>query len=378
MNIKNHGFSYFLNWVLLGAIAGVVILYSQGHIKFNIPTETAVDNIGDRLQTITYSEAVALAAPAVVYIQAITHIKASGSNGSTLLERFLGLNSPHRQKTKTVASSGSGVILDTAGYILTNYHVIKDADEIILGLYDGQIVNAQMVGKDVETDLAVLKIEVNNLPEIKIADVMKSRIGDIVLAIGYPFTIGQTVTQGIISATGKTRVSSITYENYIQTDAAINPGNSGGALINASGEIVGINSLIYTKTGGFQGIGFAIPIDIAFKVLNQIKEHGYVVRGWLGVEGQEVPKKALKQLNLSVEQGIILTALDRGGPADLAGLKRGDIITHINKKSIATVHDVMNIIAEGQPGEIMEISGLRMRQSFTANVTLGERPMASK
>jgi len=378
MAMKNRSFSYFLNWILLGALAGIIILYSQGHIKFDITDKTtAVDTVNNP-QTISYSEAVELAAPAVVYIQAVTHIKASLSNGTTLLERFLGLNSPHRQKTQTVTSSGSGVILDAEGYILTNYHVIKDADELILGLYDGRILKAQMVGKDVETDLAVLKIEADKLPDIKIADVMRSRIGDIVLAIGYPFTIGQTVTQGIISATGKTRVSSITYENYIQTDAAINPGNSGGALINTSGEIVGINSLIYTKTGGFQGIGFAIPIDIALKVLKQIKEHGYVVRGWLGVEGQEVPPKALKQLDLSVDKGIILTSVDQNGPADIAGLQRGDIITHINKKPMATVHDVMNIIADGRPGEVIEISGLRMRQSFSVDVTLGERPMVSK
>ena len=207
---------------------------------------------------------------------------------------------------------------------------------------------------------------------------MNAKIGDIALAIGYPFTIGQTVTQGIISATGRSRVSSNTYENFLQTDAAINPGNSGGALINSSGEIIGINSLIYTKTGGFQGIGFAIPIDIALKVLNQIKEHGYVVRGWLGVEGQEVNAEILKQLNLTANRGILITSLDQGGPADNAGLKSGDIITHINNKEISTVNDIMNVVADGRPGESIEISGIRKRQSFMTNIILGERPMNSQ
>ena len=293
--MKNRTFIYFLNWVLLGAIFGFAILLFQGHLQLNITSVSPTDVRQNSIQTISYSDAVALAAPSVVYIKALKHVSAPISNGNALIDRFFGLNSPHRPKTETITSSGSGVILDSQGYILTNYHVIEDADEIVIGLYDGKAIRAEMVGKDTGTDLAVLKINAANLPELKIANVMNSRIGDIVLAIGYPFTIGQTVTQGIISATGRSRVSSNTYENFLQTDAAINPGNSGGALINSSGEIVGINSLIYTKTGGFQGIGFAIPIDIALKVLDQIKEHGYVVRGWLGVEGQEVNIEILKQ-----------------------------------------------------------------------------------
>lgn len=374
--MKKRTFSYFLNWIFLGVILGTVILAYQGHIQININNNRHAGN--HKATTLSYSNAVALAAPSVVYIQALTHVTAPTNNGTSLLERFFGKNSPHRPRTETIISSGSGVILDAEGYILTNHHVIKDADEIVIGLYDGQRLNAKMVGQDIETDLAVLKIKADNLPNIIIANVMESKIGDVVLAIGYPYDIGQTVTQGIISATGKTRVSSNAYESLLQTDAAINPGNSGGALINPKGEIIGINSLIYTKTGGFQGIGFAIPIDIALKVLDQIKDHGYVVRGWLGVVGQVVPPKLLKQLNLPTDKGILITALDRGGPAENAGLKPGDIITHINNNAITTVHDIMNIIAESQPGEHIEISGLRMRQSFMATVILGERPLVSQ
>ena len=375
--MKNRTFSYFLNWILCGVILGLAILLFQGHIQLNFIANNSTETNQNKAQTTSYSDAVALAAPTVVYIKALTHVTAPVGNGTTLVDRFFGSKSPHRPKTETITSMGSGVILDTQGYILTNYHVIKDSNEIIVGLYDGQAIRAEMVGKDSDTDLAVLKINASNLPQIKIANVMQSHIGDIVLAIGYPFTIGQTVTQGIISATGRSRVSSNTYENFLQTDAAINPGNSGGALINSSGEIIGINSLIYTKTGGFQGIGFAIPIDIALKVLEQIKKNGYVVRGWLGVEGQEVNKEILRQLNLTVNKGILITALDMDGPAAKAGLKGGDIITHINNDEISTVNDIMNVVADGQPGESIEISGLRKRQSFTTTVILGERPMAT-
>lgn len=374
--MKKRTFSYFLNWIFFGVILGFVILIYQGHIQLN-PINGNRHANHSKTPTLSYSDAVELAAPSVVYIQAVTRITTPIINGTSLLERFFGKNSPHRLRTETVTSSGSGVILDADGYILTNHHVIKDADEIIIGLYDGQRLNAKIVGKDIETDLAVLKIEASNLPNIIIANVMESKIGDIVLAIGYPYDIGQTVTQGIISATGRTRVSSNTYESLLQTDAAINPGNSGGALINPKGEIIGINSLIYTKTGSFQGIGFAIPIDMALKVLEQIKDHGYVVRGWLGIEGQEVNTKILKQINLPVSKGILITSLAIGGPAEKAGLQPGDIITHINNDAITTGHDIMNIIADSQPGEKIEISGLRKRQSFMATVILGERPMVT-
>jgi serine protease DegS len=275
-------------------------------------------------------------------------------------------------------SSGSGVILDSRGYVLTNYHVIADAEAIQVTLKDGRKTIGKMVGNDPDTDLAVLKIDLDNLPQIKIADIKNVHTGDIVLAIGYPYKIGQTVTQGIISATGRTQVSSNTYENFLQTDAAINPGNSGGALINISGEIVGINSLIFTKTGVFQGIGFAIPIDLAKTVLEQITEHGYVVRGWLGVEGVDLSQQILSKIGLPDIKGIMLTGIDDDGPGDKAGLRPGDIITHVNGEQLMSVIDILNKIAVGKPGDTFDIEGLRQRQSFSTKAVLGQRPMMSR
>ena len=243
-------------------------------------------------------------------------------------------------------------------------------------LNDGRSAEARLVGTDPDTDLAVLKIELDNLPEVKIANLKKLNIGDVVLAIGYPFRIGQTVTQGIISATGRNQVSQNTYENFLQTDAAINPGNSGGSLINTRGEIVGINSLIYTETGNFNGIGFAIPIDLASDVMKQITENGYVIRGWLGVEGQNVPLQTLQSIDLQV-QGVLITGVDEGGPGNKAGLKVGDIITHINQIDIKDTADVLDMIAAGRPGDNFRIDGLRERQSFSVDAVLGQRPMRS-
>ena len=213
---------------------------------------------------------------------------------------------------------------------------------------------------------------------LKIANIHQMRVGDVVLAIGDPFSIGQTVTQGIISATGRTRVSQNTYENFIQTDAAINPGNSGGALINTRGELVGINSNIFSSTGSYQGISFSIPIDLAKQVAESIIEHGYVVRGWLGVEGQELTQEVLQRLDLGTRHGILITDVDANGPGDQAGLRRGDIITRINQSRIANTSDVLNMIAAGRPGDEFLIEGIRERQSFMTTAVLGQRPLMSR
>jgi serine protease DegS len=274
-------------------------------------------------------------------------------------------------------SSGSGVILDKRGFVITNHHVIAKAEKILVKLSDGRSAEAELVGTDPDTDLAVLKIELDKLPEIKVARLHDLKIGDVVLAIGYPFRIGQTVTQGIISATGRSQVSQNTYENFLQTDAAINPGNSGGALINTQGEIVGINSLIYTETGNFNGIGFAIPIDLVTDVMNQITENGYVIRGWLGVEGQNVPLQTLQSIGLEI-QGVLITGVDADGPGDKAGLEVGDIITHINHTAIKDTADVLDMIAAGRPGDNFRIDGIRQRQSFSVDAVLGQRPMRSQ
>lgn len=370
-------FSYFLNWAFLGLFFSLIFLLHQGYIELSLsgekpPLTSTPLNDG-------YSQAVELAAPSVISIQVLRlKEKTTPNTSEKLLQDLLGQNSPHITRFRTSITSGSGVILDDQGYIATNHHVVKGAESIQVTLNDGRKTIAQRVGDDPETDLAILKIDIADLPEAHIADIGKLKTGDIALAIGYPFEIGQTVTQGIISATGRTQVSANTYENFLQTDAAINPGNSGGALINTRGEIVGINSLIFTKTGSFNGIGFAIPIDLAIDVLKQIVKHGYVVRGWLGVGGQALTPSIIDKLGLENITGILVTDVDAQGPGDKAGLKPGDIITHINGQAIESAQDILNIVAAGLPGDTYEIAGLRQRQSINLKATLGQRPMMSQ
>jgi len=385
MQNQKHSFVYFLAWLSIGVVLGLAILLYRGNIRLDLDqagtSNAPTENIKPYKHT-GYADAVKKAAPAVVSIRTLvwidTDTETDNNVDSKVLQRFLGKTSPHRPKRQAEASSGSGVIIKSNGYILTNYHVIKQRDEIIVRLNNGKVAEAKLIGSDPETDLAVLKVDQKNLPTLKIADITKIHVGDIVLAIGDPFSIGQTVTQGIISATGRTRVSLNTYENFIQTDAAINPGNSGGALINTEGEIVGINSNIFSSTGNFQGISFAIPIDLAHKVAEQIIKNGYVVRGWLGAEGQELTPQILRSLELNSAHGILVTSVDKNGPGDKAGLERGDIITKINQQDIYTTNDILNLIAAGKPGDVFLIEGLRQRQSFMTRAVLGQRPIMSR
>ncbi len=378
MHKQKHSFVYFLAWLSIGVVSGMAILFYRGDIQLASKPDQS-ENIKQYKHT-GYADAVKKAAPAVVSIRTLVWIDTETDNSinNETLQRFLGKKSPHRPKRQAEASSGSGVIIKSDGYILTNYHVIKQRDEIIVRLNDGKVAEAKLIGSDPETDLAVLKIDLNHLPTLSIADITQVHVGDVVLAIGDPFSIGQTVTQGIISATGRTRVSLNTYENFIQTDAAINPGNSGGALINTEGEIIGINSNIFSSTGNFQGISFAIPIDLAHQVAEQIIKNGYVVRGWLGAEGQELTPQILRSLELNSAHGILVTSIDKDGPGDKAGLKRGDIITKINQQDIYSTNDILNLIADGKPGDVFLIEGLRERQSFMTRAVLGQRPIMSR
>jgi len=388
MQKQKHTFLYFFAWLVIGVFFGLVILLYRGDIRLDFKTaapDSIINPAPDNPSTNAYrgyADAVKKAAPAVVSIQTIIWTEPEAETETLLqeqiIQRFLGKNSPHSPQKQAETSSGSGVIIKSNGYILTNYHVIKQRDEIRVRLNDGRVAKALQIGSDPDTDLAILKIDLENLPTLQIADISQLRVGDIVLAIGDPFAIGQTVTQGIISATGRTRVSQNTYENFIQTDAAINPGNSGGALINTRGEIIGINSNIFSSTGNFQGISFAIPIDLAQQVADEIIQYGYVVRGWLGVEGQELTSQVLRSVELDSMHGILITDVDAGGPGDLAGLKRGDIITRINQKEILSTNDILNMIAAGRPGDEFIIEGIRERQSFMTTAVLGQRPLMSR
>ncbi len=275
--------------------------------------------------------------------------------------------------TQGQASLGSGVIVAVQGYILTNNHVIDGADAIAVMLPDGKVAEARVVGTDPEADLAVLKVTTKDLQPIVFADPSSVQVGDIVLAVGDPFGVGQTVTQGIVSATGRNRLGINTFENFIQTDAAINPGNSGGALVDTSGHLIGINTAIYSRSGGSQGIGFAIPVSLARQVMEQIISTGRVARGWLGVSARDVVNETT-----GAGAGAALVSLLRGGPADKAGLRAGDTVIAINGKAIEDTAALVAETAALSPGTRTQFKVLRGGQSATIAVELGQRPAARK
>ena len=272
-------------------------------------------------------------------------------------------------------SLGSGVIVSPQGYILTNNHVIADADEIEVMLANGKRYEARAIGADPETDIAVLKVDAHDLPSLVIKPLRNLRVGDIVLAIGNPFGVGQTVTQGIISATGRNQLGLNTFEDFIQTDAAINPGSSGGALVDTNGQLVGINTAIFTRSGGSNGIGFAIPATLARDVMKQIIEHGQVIRGWLGVEGTNVPADLVRQYGLTRPRGVMITNVFPGGPADKAGIRPNDILLEIDGQPINGVRNALNTIARRKPGTKLTIRGLRDGEPFSVEAEVSIRPI---
>jgi serine protease DegQ len=269
---------------------------------------------------------------------------------------------------------GSGVLVSTQGYILTNNHVVETADEIEVALADGRKGVARLVGTDPETDLAVIKVEMKDLPAITLAQIDQARVGDVVLAIGNPFGVGQTVTMGIISALGRNHLGINTFENFIQTDAAINPGNSGGALVDAHGNLLGINTAIYSRSGGSLGIGFAIPVTTVKTVLEEIIKTGQVTRGWIGVEPQDITPELAEGFGLGKRSGTIIAGVLKGGPADKAGMRPGDILIAVNGKPIADTTEMLNSIAQLAPGKGATMTVLRKRQETNLEITVGKRP----
>jgi len=269
---------------------------------------------------------------------------------------------------------GSGVIVSEKGYILTNHHVVKSVDQIEIALADGRKVSARVVGTDPDTDLAVLKIELQKLPAITFARGGELRVGDVVLAIGNPFGVGQTVTLGIVSGLGRSHLGITTFEDFIQTDAAINPGNSGGALIDASGNLVGINTAIYSQTGASAGIGYAIPVSIARQVMEQIIQKGSVTRGWIGVGVQALTRELAESFRLARAAGVLISQVERDGPADRAGVKLGDILVAVNNQPVADTTTMLNLIAALQPGEQAKLKLVRNQAETEVAVTVGRRP----
>ncbi|MGV8844619.1 MAG: Do family serine endopeptidase AlgW [Pseudomonas sp.] len=326
---------------------------------------------------VSYADAVSHAAPAVanLYTAKFVNKPSMPLFQDPLFRRFFGDNLPKQRRMES--SLGSAVIMSREGYLLTNNHVTADADQIIVTLKDGREALARVIGSDPETDLAVLKIDLKDLPAITVARSDKIKIGDVALAIGNPFGVGQTVTMGIISATGRNQLGLNTYEDFIQTDAAINPGNSGGALVDAYGNLTGINTAIFSQSGGSQGIGFAIPTKLALDVMKAIIEHGQVIRGWLGIEVQPLTPELAESFGLKDQLGILVAGIYRDGPAQKAGLQPGDLILTIAGKPATDGRSSMNQVAQATPGKKIAIDILRNGKNLSLSAEIGLRPPAS-
>lgn len=279
-----------------------------------------------------------------------------------------------RPRFRVDTSFGSAVTIDPEGFLVTNFHVVGDAAEIRVQFADGRIAEAKVVGEDKETDLALLKVELHDLETIRLGSSGQLRIGDVVLAIGNPYGLSKSVTQGIVSATGRGLLNLNTFENFIQTDAAINAGNSGGALVNSHGELVGINTAVLAQDSGTEGIGFAIPVDLVRGVIEELKLYGRVIRGYMGLVPDDLTNAERMDMGLEGDLGILLVSIYGGGPADLAGLQIGDIILSINGEAIYTQRQALLIVAGTSPGDEVEIVGWRGGQRFNATVIVGERP----
>ncbi|MBW0449771.1 Do family serine endopeptidase [bacterium M00.F.Ca.ET.228.01.1.1] len=336
--------------------------------------------IGSGPATTSYADAAQKAMPAVVNVF-------SSKDGSLppdprakdpLFRYFFGDKNNRKQREQPAANLGSGVIVSSEGYILTNQHVVDGADQIEIALADGRTTNAKVIGIDPETDLAVLKVNMTNLPTITLGRMEQTRVGDVVLAIGNPFGVGQTVTMGIVSALGRNHLGINTFENFIQTDAAINPGNSGGALVDVNGNLLGINTAIYSRSGGSLGIGFAIPVSTARSVLESIITTGSVTRGWIGVEPQDVTPEIAESFGLDQKSGAIVAGVLKNGPADRAGIKPGDILMNVNGQEITDTTRLLNVIAQIKPGTAAKVHLVRKNRELDVDVIIGKRPPPPK
>jgi len=328
-----------------------------------LPAGVAQREVPGAIQS--YAKAVEMAAPAVV------NIKVSNKG-----HRFAGSSILTRDEASRKGLLGSGVIMDSNGHILTSYHIVQHAKKIEVALMDGRKTLATLVGKDPETDLAVLKISLPYLSVIRV-ETVQPKVGDVVLAIGNPFGLGQTVTQGIISAVGRNTVGLNQLENYIQTDAAINPGNSGGALVNTRGALIGINTGIYTKSGYNEGVGFAIPVNVAENVLKQIIASGHVSRGYVGVEVKDLDSHLVRIYATKQKSGVVVTNVLYNSPAKRSGLNVADVIVKVNGKPVKNTRSFYNAIAHTMPGKTLVLLVYRDHRPITLKVTVGKRPAPS-
>lgn len=372
--------TFWLPWVLLVVVIGGFFSIEKQQEPQPVVASDGIKMPEERLEPlvernreggiVSYHEAVKISAPAVVSIFTTTKVdnRLNPLMSDPIFRELFGDGLETAPKNES--NLGSGVIVREDGYILTNNHVIKGAEQIVVALHDGRRVEAKIIGTDADTDLAVIKVDLNKLPVLPFK-LSGNQVGDVVLAIGNPFGVGQTVTQGIISATERSDIGINTYENFIQTDAAINPGNSGGALIDVSGNLIGVNTAIFSRTGGSLGIGFAIPASTSQQVLDSILKHGRVVRGWLGVSLARGEQKSDDLLHKK-ESAIVASVL-ADGPAGKAGLQVGDEIIQINDEKIKSATHLMNYIANQQPESTIQVSVKRQGEILTVPVVVGER-----
>ena len=368
--------AFLLRWTIVGlACAGVVLLIRPGLIAntMTAASSSGAAPPGDSVEPRrSFADAVGRAGPAVVNIYTARVVDASAarpSGANPLLRQHL---PAVRQRVE--GSLGSGVIVDEAGHIITNYHVVQGADEIRVQLADGRIATPAIVGMDPDTDLAVLRVPLKDPPVMPMGRSDELRAGDVVLAIGNPFGLSQTVTQGIVSATGRGRLGVTDFEDFIQTDAAINFGNSGGALINTDGELIGINTAVLAQNLGTDGISFAIPVNMVRGVMDQILAHGRVRRGWLGVQSEEVPRATAVALGIDPPAALRISKVEPNGPAALVGLRPDDLVTHLNGQPIVNGQEALNRVAAMPPGSLLNIQARRGAQQLTFKATLEERP----
>lgn len=370
----------WLPWILLIIVISCFFIWQKEHKPTEVMSADGIALQNEKSDPLieqtrqggisSYHEAVKFASPAVVNIFATSKVDNAQNLllSDPVLRELFGENNPYNQQNQN-NSLGSGVIVREDGYILTNNHVIAGADEIVVALQDGRQAKATIVGTDVDTDLAVIKVDLKDLPVLPFK-LSGNQVGDVVLAIGNPFGVGQTVTQGIISATERQDLGINTYENFVQTDAAINPGNSGGALIDVAGNLVGVNTAIFSRSGGSMGIGFAIPASISKQVLDSILQHGRVVRGWLGVS---LVRHQNNENNPLKPNPAIIADVMPEGPSAQSGLQAGDEIIQINEEKIKSATHLVNYIALQAPGSMVKILVNRGGQEFIAEVKVGER-----
>lgn len=372
--------SFLLKWTLVGLAIAAVLLFvrpmqpgpsaAAAPARQDSPPPPVSFTPREGEVRTSFADAVSRASPAVVNIYTARVVtSAPGAVGSPLLRQ-----NPAHVRQRVEGSLGSGVILDADGHLVTNHHLIQGADQIRVQLADGRIATPTIVGTDPDTDLAVLRVDLENAPVMPMGRSNVLRAGDVVLAIGNPFGLSQTVTQGIVSATGRGRLGVTDFEDFIQTDAAINFGNSGGALINTDGELIGINTAVLAQTLGTDGISFAIPVNMVRGVMDQIIAHGRVRRGWLGVSSEELPRTTAAALGIDPPVALRISSVDPQGPAAKVGMRVDDLVTHLNGQPIVNAQEALNRVAAMSPGSILEIRARRGRELLSMQAILEERP----